>query len=114
MTDRNRPSTLKHCTSRFHRDNDVGTDTPATASAVQISIKLFGPQAHAAKADEVRLSFGHAPTCAQVLDALGESCPEIGPTVGSSRLAVNQAFAAPDAIVRSCDEVALIGLLGGG
>ncbi len=99
---------------QFQRDDHSEAAGPAGASAVRISVKLFGPQAHVANTDEVRLTFEHDPTCAQVLDALGDSCPEISRTLSGSRLAVNQGFATPEAIVRESDEVALIGLVGGG
>jgi molybdopterin converting factor small subunit len=80
----------------------------------QITVRLFGSQARDARASEIRLSFDHIPTCAQVIAALGDTCAEIKPSLGISRLALNQSFATPGTIVTGSDEVALIGLVGGG
>jgi molybdopterin converting factor small subunit len=81
-----------------------------------LSVLIFGAAATAAKADRVSVEIGQtgAATVRDVLDALGVQHPEIGFALPGARLALNHAFAAPDARVGADDELALISLVGGG
>jgi len=83
---------------------------------VFILVKLFGPQARLAGKPEVRLEVDDAQaTCGGVLRALADTEPAfLAASIGSSRLAVNHAFVAADHRITPDDEVALIGLIGGG
>ena len=49
-----------------------------------------------------------------VLAEIAARHPELAPTMGAARLAVNHALATPDTTIGPDDEVALIALLGGG
>jgi molybdopterin converting factor small subunit len=79
------------------------------------TVKLFGPQARLAQQREVEVEVaGDSTQAREVLAAVGAACPALGESLASSRLAVNHAFAPGDTPVRPGDEVALIGMLGGG
>jgi molybdopterin converting factor small subunit len=80
-----------------------------------VRVKLFGPQAQLAGSRqlEVELS-GEQATVGQVLSGLADREPRLAPSLPASRIAVNQAFAASDTLIGSDDEVALIGMVGGG
>lgn len=81
----------------------------------QYTVKLFGPQARLAQQREVVVELGgDAMEASEILAAVGAACPAIVETLPSSRLAVNHAFVETDAVVRPSDEVALIGMVGGG
>lgn len=82
--------------------------------AMELTVLLFGPEAKACDASEVRVRVGDQPTCAQVLEALGEAHPQLRASVGSCRLAVNHEFAAASTPIKPTDELALIGLVSGG
>ncbi|MFI4861935.1 MAG: MoaD/ThiS family protein [Phycisphaerales bacterium JB063] len=80
-----------------------------------ITVKLFGPQARLAQRREVQAACASdTPTAEQVIHAVALACPELAEHLGSSRLAVNHAFVTPTDPVQAHDEVALIGMLGGG
>ncbi|MEO0476670.1 MAG: MoaD/ThiS family protein [Planctomycetota bacterium] len=81
---------------------------------MQIDILLFGPQAKLAQHDRVTLELDHASTVADALSALGEHVPELAPSLGVSRLAVNHEYAQMDDLLSEGDEVALIGMVSGG
>lgn len=79
-----------------------------------VEVLIFGSAALAVKADRVIVTVGHAATVGEVAAALIEQHPSLRFALSAPRLAVNQAFAAPDTKIRSGDEVALVTLLGGG
>lgn len=80
-----------------------------------IAVKLFGPQAELVGRREVVLEIQDDPvTCGELRRVLSTRCSTLGTSLGSSRLAVNQAFAAESDLIRAGDEVALIGLISGG
>lgn len=81
---------------------------------MQVRVLLFGPQAAGAKADAVRVSVETDATPEAVMAALARACPELGPSLASSRLAVNGVFADPATRIGETDELALIGLVSGG
>lgn len=98
---------------QFKRDRD-DTDRKPMTDSVQVIVKLFGSQARDACVNEVVLTFDQAPTCDQILKSLGESYPKIKSSLSVSRIALNQAFVPLGTTVSDSDEVALIGLVGGG
>ena len=76
---------------------------------------LFGPQSAEVGADRVTVRLEQEePTVADVLDGLREGVPSLAGSLGTSRVAVNHRFAAAQDRIRPGDEVALIGLVGGG
>ena len=81
---------------------------------MQIDILLFGPQAKLAQSARVTIDLNHTPTVAEALSVLGQSVPELVPTLKASRLAVNHEYAQKDDVLCEDDEVALIGMVSGG
>jgi molybdopterin converting factor small subunit len=79
-----------------------------------VRVLLFGPHAAAAGRGMVEVSLPDQSTCAALRDGLESQYPALRPLLGSSRVALNQRFAAPDAAITPRDEVALIGLVSGG
>ena len=79
-------------------------------------VLLFGPYADAAGADRVELLFDsdHSRTAAEINSALAEQAPAMAPMLSAARLAVNNRLADRDQVVTATDELALIGLVGGG
>lgn len=79
------------------------------------TVKLFGPQARLAQQREVAVDLpGEPAAVADLLAAVGVACPALADSIPTSKLAVNQAFAHSATKVTPSDEVALIGMLGGG
>jgi len=81
---------------------------------VTVEVLIFGSAAQAVKSDRMVVEVGEAATAREVLVALAENRPELRFAVVSARLAVNQAFAAPELRIEPGDELALISLVGGG
>lgn len=80
-----------------------------------VTVKLFGPQAQIVGHREVLLEFPVSEiNCGDLRRALAGTDSRLGASLGGSRIAVNQTFAADSHPVRAGDEVALIGLIGGG
>lgn len=83
---------------------------------MNVNVRLFGPYADAAGERTLRLDVvsGDAPSAADVLDALAAHRPALRPLLHGARLAVNNRFAQPGDPVRETDELAVIGMVGGG
>lgn len=82
---------------------------------MHVRVLLFGPFADAVANDHAVVALASAaPTAAHVLDALGEMHPPLRPMLTAARLAVNGALVRPDHLVQASDELAVIGLVGGG
>ncbi len=79
-----------------------------------IDVLLFGPHARAAGAAAVRVVLGEDRSVAAALGCLAAQHPTLAPLLVGARLSVNASFAAPDTLVSPGDEVALIGMVGGG
>ena len=94
-------------------------DERATTSRVlevrTVKVLLFGPQAQllGQRAVEVAVWPG-VTTCGEVLATLGALCPGLADSLPASRLAVDHEVAAADRVLRGDEELALIGLVGGG
>jgi len=82
---------------------------------MKVNVKLFGPQAQLAgqSAVAIDLPAGRA-TADDVLGALGVACPALVPSLPKSRLAVDFEIVDPASQIGASQEVALIGMLGGG
>lgn len=81
---------------------------------MSITVKLLGPQAQLAGARELRLALAGTPTVGALRAALAQASPALAPSLASSRLAVNHEFASDSDTIKATDEVALIGMVGGG
>ncbi len=82
---------------------------------MRLTVKLFGPQAVQARTRDqvVELPEGQ-PTIGELRRRLAEVQPALTASLPTSRFAINCEFVGDDAIVRSGDEVALLGMLSGG
>ncbi|MEM6331797.1 MAG: MoaD/ThiS family protein [Planctomycetota bacterium] len=85
------------------------------STSVPCPVRLFGQQARLAgiRAIEVGVSPG-VTTCRDVLDRLVEIAPALAPSMPASVLAVNHEVAPATRTLRGDEELALIGLVGGG
>lgn len=81
---------------------------------VSLPVKLFGVQAQLAGAQEVLVRVRPGATVADARAALAEAAPALAASLGASRFAVDFAYAAEDRVLDGTEEVALIGLVGGG
>ena len=81
-----------------------------------LTVQLFGPYAKAAGEGQVSLTFadGDVVLASQVLAKLKEDYPPLEPLLGVARLAVNCSYVAGSHEVVSEDELAVIGMVGGG
>ena len=81
---------------------------------MELAVKLFGPEARACGRSTIHVRVATDATSADVLRALGEAEPALRSSMNVLRLAVNHEFAGPGMAVSALDELALIGLVGGG
>ncbi len=81
---------------------------------MKIDVLLFGPQAEIAGTDMVSVELEAPATAAAVMHALKDVAPMLGPSLASSRLAINHAYAMDTDELSVNDEVALIGMVSGG
>ena len=82
---------------------------------MKITVKLFGPQAQLAGRNEVEIDLagGHV-VAADVLEVLADTCPSLRSSLPKSRLAVDFEIVGPATELGESQEIALIGMLGGG
>ena len=81
---------------------------------MQIRVLLFGPEAAAVGRDSVMVDVPPGADCRVLHERLGHQWPGLAPLLGSSRIAVNHEFAPAERALAPSDEVALIGMVGGG
>jgi len=82
---------------------------------VRVTVRLFGPQARLAGRRQLVVELvGDAPTAGDVRAELGRVEPRLTPSLAHSRLAINYSFASDAQRILAEDELALIGMLGGG
>jgi molybdopterin converting factor small subunit len=81
---------------------------------MEISVKLFGPEADLAGQTQVVLNVDSTATCGELRRVLAECQPSLSVRLPSCRFAVNHEFAGDERPVTERDEVALIGLVSGG
>ena len=82
---------------------------------MRCTILLFGPEARDAGHRSVTVeTAGSEPSCEQLRMALASEVPVLAERLPSCRFAVNQEFATDALVVKSGDEVALIGAVSGG
>jgi molybdopterin converting factor small subunit len=86
---------------------------PQSASDT-MKVLLFGPAAKAVNSRHAEVRVSLPTTAGAVLQALASQRPEITFALPGSRLAVNHAFAAADAVIHPGDELALIAMVSGG
>jgi molybdopterin converting factor small subunit len=82
---------------------------------MQLTIRLFGPEAVLANAGELVVPVENLPiTCAALRRRVAEREPRLADSLRTARFAVNHEFASDELQVRPGDEVALIGSVSGG
>jgi len=83
---------------------------------MKLSVLLFGPYADALQASsvDVELPNGTDPTAGAVMASLAEQQPKLRSMLGPALLAVNCMCVRPESPVCQTDELAIIGLVGGG
>ncbi len=79
-----------------------------------MNVLLFGPYAQAVGAPCVTVELAPPCSAATVMQALAEQVPALQPLLPSGRLAVNCQCVRADHPVTQQDELAVIGLVGGG
>lgn len=81
-----------------------------------LTVKLFGPYAAAAGKQELQLECGDvvSVTAADVMAKISSECAAMQSILPSAKLAVNCGYVAQDHPVSEADELALIGMVGGG
>lgn len=79
-----------------------------------IRVQLFGPYADAHGGAVLLVDAPEPTTAGEIIERIRAASPSLATLLPSARLAVNHRFARADDPVRSGDEVALIGLVGGG
>lgn len=81
-----------------------------------LTVQLFGPYASAAGKSALLLDCGDvaAMTAGEVMAAMAKECPAIKAMLESAKLAVNCRYVTADQDVSEADELALIGMVGGG
>ncbi|MEM1099549.1 MAG: MoaD/ThiS family protein [Planctomycetota bacterium] len=87
----------------------------ADAISRRVGVLIFGPQAELAgkRCIDVDICPGQT-TAAEVLQQLGEACEDLQASLPLSRLAVNHAFCNAEQPLKGDEELALIGMVGGG
>ena len=80
----------------------------------EIKVRLFGPQARLAGAEEATVSLPPSATVNDLLAELGERFAPLRPSLSASRIAIDHAYAAGGDPIPAGAEVALIGLVSGG
>ena len=82
---------------------------------MNVTVKLFGPQAMLAGRDAVIVTLpDEAVACGELRQALAEAEPRLAPSLPNSRFAVNHEYVREAHRVTATDEVALIGMISGG
>ncbi|MGB0715594.1 MAG: molybdenum cofactor biosynthesis protein [Phycisphaerae bacterium] len=81
---------------------------------MDVEVRLFGPLRSVMQTEAVSVRLTEPATLPQLKRSLEESHPALVPWLLTSRLAINEAFANDDAIIRNGDVVALIPPVSGG
>ena len=79
-----------------------------------VTVLLFGPQALRAGRRQIEVPIDEGATVGTLRSALAVVVPEIQASLPGSRFAVNQEFVDDAKVLTTEDEIALIGMLGGG
>ena len=81
----------------------------------ELTVRLFGPQAAMVGRSSVTLPLeGPAITCGRLRETLARVEPALAASLPASRFAVNHEYADDEQTVSEADEVALVGMIGGG
>jgi molybdopterin converting factor small subunit len=82
---------------------------------MQLTIRLFGPEAQLAAASELAVHVERLPICCALLrEQIALREPRLAQSIKTARLAINCEFASDDQLIGPGDEVALIGSVSGG
>jgi molybdopterin converting factor small subunit len=79
-----------------------------------VRVLVFGPLKFDLGGPSIDIDLPEPGTVASLRLALAARFPSRAALLRTARLAINQAFAAPDQPIRAGDEIALIELVGGG
>ena len=79
-----------------------------------VRARLFASFREAAEAPTVVVNLGDEPRVSDLLAALREQYPRLGPGLESAMVAVNLEYVPPDYLLRDDDEVAIIPPVSGG
>ncbi|QDT17438.1 MoaD/ThiS family protein [Alienimonas californiensis] len=90
-------------------------DSLAPAAARRtVAVRLFGPQARLAEADQIAVLLTEGATVAELRAELSAACEPLRASLKSSRIAVDHEYAGDADVIPPGAEVALIGLVSGG
>jgi molybdopterin converting factor subunit 1 len=81
---------------------------------VNVRIRLFASFREAVGSNTLTWTAADASTVGDVVAALREAHPKLGPTAERAMLAVNQEYVGPDVVLHDGDELALIPPVSGG
>ena len=84
------------------------------ASGMEISARLFASFRQAVGADRLSVELGPEVRVRDLLSALRQAHPEVGPGLASAMVAVNLEYVGPDYRLEEGDEVAIIPPVSGG
>lgn len=84
------------------------------ASPVTFRVRLFASFRQAVGAGEVEVALGEQPRVRDLLAALRQAFPALGPAADSAMVAVNLEYVGPDYRLQPGDEVAIIPPVSGG
>jgi molybdopterin converting factor small subunit len=86
----------------------------AQAATMNVTVKLFGPEARAASSAEISVEVASDARAIDVMEAIEKACGALEGKIAHCRLAVNHEFVDPFKRVGAGDELALIGMVSGG
>ncbi|SMP46147.1 hypothetical protein SAMN06265222_10272 [Neorhodopirellula lusitana] len=90
-------------------------DPHADSSNNQLMVLVFGPQSQTVGLDRLPVACGSLPISASdLMKQIATQHPQLEPSLGVSRLAVNHEFADDNMLIGQDVEVALVGLISGG
>ena len=100
---------------KLNRDEAVPERETVVEGGAVMVVKVFGVQAQRVGGREVRVRVAGEPvTVGAVRRALAGQVPALADSLAGSRLAVDLEYAAEDLVIAPGQELALIGLVGGG
>jgi molybdopterin converting factor subunit 1 len=81
---------------------------------MQVNVLLFAAAKEAAQSESITISVANQPTAADLLSAIGSEVPSLRALLPSCRLAVDNCYVGPQALIGENSEVALIPPVSGG
>lgn len=81
---------------------------------MKVKVKFFAAPREALQRGEVEQELPSGATVAELVQALVQSYPVLAPYMSRAKVAINQKYATPEAVLREGDEVACLPPVGGG